>query len=180
MKHATVAFLSLALMWSLGWGQPQAEAPEGAVALAQDIVAKLQRALEEASYAWLAPTFSELQAGTQRFLNLLVGENSSDHNPITGDAPAGDGILKSTSELRMLLTQTAWEDFVVTTDSVLTFAGWAKENAKAVLQMSDEAVARVEVHKAEAFLRAALGCGETLPTKGGAVTILNALTVQQP
>lgn len=181
MKHAVVAFLSFALMVSLGQGQPQMTAPEGAVQLAADVVAKLERALQEASFAWLTPTFNDLQASTQRFLNILVGKNSSDYNPITGDAVEEVGILKSAMDLKEVLAGTAWQDFVFTAESVLTFAGWARENAKAVLQMSDDAVARVEVHKAEAFLRAALGCGETLPTQGGAVTILNALeTVREP
>ena len=181
MKHAVVAFLSLALMWSLGQGQQQMTAPEGAFQLATEVVAELERALQEASYAWLTPTFSDLQASTQRFLNILVGKNSSDYNPITGDAVEEVGILKNATDLKEILAGTAWQDFVFTAESVLAFAGWARENAKVVLQMSDEALAREEVHKAEAFLRAALGCGETLPTKGGAVTILNALTtVQQP
>lgn len=181
MKQAIVAFLSIALMVGLGKGQAQPPIPEGAVQLATEVVAKLERALQEVSLAWTTPTLSDLQVGAQRFLNLLVGENDPDYNPIAGDAAAGAGILKNTMALKGMLAETAWQDFVVTAESVLTFAGWAGVNAKAVLQMSDEALARVEVHKAEAFLRAALGCGEALPTKGGAVTILNALTaVQQP
>lgn len=164
-----------ALWW---WGQGQAQPTEPSdelVALAQRVNDQIDRALEEASLAWVAANFEDVKVGTQRVLNVLVGQGSPDYGPIEGGGGDLVGALENIAVLKLKLEQTPWADFAVTASAMLTFAEWARANVKAVLAMADEEAARVEVHKAEAFLRAALGCGEGLPTSGGAKTILEAL-----
>ena len=150
-------------------------APDALVELAERVNAQLDRALEEASLAWVAANFEDVKVGTQRVLNVLVGQDSADYSPIEGSTSDVVGALDNIMMLKLELEQTPWADFAVTADAMMTFVNWARVNAKAVLTMADEEAARTEAHKAEAFLRAALGCGEALPTNGGAKTILEAL-----
>lgn len=175
MKRLIVALLGLVVILLMGQGQAQPSAPPEMIALAETLAVQLDRALQEASFAWIAATFEDVQANTQRVLNILVGVKSPDYNPIAGDFGDEVGALDNATALKDMLEESPWADFAVTAESVMTFARWAKARAKSVLETTEEEPARVEIHQAEAFLRAALACGDDLPTSGGAKAILTAL-----
>jgi len=151
------------------------QAPEELVILAEKVNAQLEAAFQEASFGWIAPNFEDVQASGQRLLNIIAGMNSEDFAPIEGSSDDEIGVQESLSALRDMLSETAWADFAVTADALFTFMGWARTNAKAVLTSANEEEARNLIHQAEAFLRAALGCNEDLPTAGGSKAILTAL-----
>ncbi len=151
------------------------QAPEELVALAEKVNAQLEAAFQEAAFGWIAPNFEDVQASGQRLLNLIAGMNSEDYTPIEGGSEEEIGVHENIITLREMLAETAWSDFTVTADALFSFVGWARENAKEVLAMSNEEDARTQIHQAEAFLRATLGCNEDLPTAGGAKAILTAL-----
>jgi len=176
MKRLAVMVLVSILIPLTGQGQAQPSAPPEMVTLAENLVAQIDRALQEASFAWVATTYEDVQAGSQRVLNLLVGRDSPDFRPIVGDAEDTIGVMTYAAQLKAMLQDTPWNDFVVTASAVETFAGWATERAKAVVELVDKEQGRVEIHKAEAFLKAAQGCaGAALPTAGGARSILAVL-----
>jgi len=181
MKRAVVMAWGLAVLLlrglglGVGLGQAQPSVPEELLALAEEVVGLIEEAQAEASLAWVAPTFADVQVSTQRMLNILVGQGGADYVAVGSEQQVPVGLLEKVVELGNLLADTAWADFVVTTDTLHTFLSWAQVQAKTVLELEDETAARSEIHKAEAFIRAALGCQGGLPTNGGAKTILQAL-----
>lgn len=179
MKRVVVAFIGLGLfafvLLLLIQGKAQSSASAELIALAEKVNAQMEQAFAEASFAWIAANFEDVKASTQRVLNILVGQGDPDYNPIGSSADDASGLLDNLRALKAMLEETAWADFSITVDSIFTFSDWARIKAKAVLETTDEQLGRVEIHKAEAFLRAALGCIDGLPTSGGAKTILQAL-----
>lgn len=173
----TIAIVGAGVGVLIGLGQEEAppQAPEELVALAEKVSVQLDAAFQEAAFGWIAPNFEDVQASGQRLLNIIAGMNSEDYVPIEGGAAEEIGAHDNIASLRSMLVDTAWSDFTFTADSIFTFVGWARDSAKKVLEMTDEEEARTEIHRAEAFLRAALGCNDGLPTTGGAKAILMAL-----
>lgn len=179
MKRAVAAFIGFGLfalvLLVLIQGKAQSSASDELIALAEKVNVQMEQAFSEASLAWIAANFEDVKASTQRVLNILVGQEDPDYNPIDSSADDATGLLDNLMALKTMLEETPWADFAITVDSIFTFSDWARINAKAVLEDTDEQISRVKIHKAEAFLRAALGCVDGLPTSGGAKTILQAL-----
>jgi len=179
MKRIATTFIGFGLfalaLLMLIQGNAQSSAPDELIALAEKVNVQMEQAFQEASFAWIAANLEDVKASTQRVLNILVGQGDPDYNPIDSSADDATGLLDNLTTLKAMIEETPWADFAITVDSIFTFSEWARIKAKAVLDITDEEMGRVEIHKAEAFLRAALGCIDGLPTSGGAKTILQAL-----
>jgi len=170
MKRWTVLVLAFGL---LSWGgHAQSSVPPEILALAEDLSVEVERALQEAAFAWIAPTLGDVKSRAQRVVNVLEGSEGEHFDPGPGNPGDGLGALNHAQALSEALEGTPWEDFSVTAFTIREFATWARGQAVKTLGIEDEEEARREIHKAEAYLRAALGCSDDLPTQGGARTIL--------
>jgi hypothetical protein len=172
--EAIVLAVLLALNLSLG-GQ---QAPPELVELVDHLAGGLDIAIQHAVLGRLAADLPDLKIQAHQVLNVLVGRGGPGYDPSFGDPGDGVGLV---SYAHRLVREVAGleRSYQLIADNILFFVDSSVEHVQRSIRTGREGEARTELHRALAYLLAARGCPQDLPSEGGART-LQRLLGQRP
>jgi hypothetical protein len=170
---ATVLVVLLALLGlnpSLGGQQPPLEPVE----LVDRLLGQLDIAIQHTILGRLAADLQDLKTQAHQVLNVLVGRGGPGYDPSFGGPGDGVGLV---TYARWLNREVADLDqrYQLITDNILFFIDSSLPHVRASIRTRKEGEARAELHRALAFLLAARGCPQDLPSEGGARTLQRLL-----
>lgn len=174
-KVATLVMLLGVLVLNLSLGQQVL--PE-LVELADHLAGGLDIAIQHAVLGRLAADLQDLKIQAHQVLNVLVGRGGPGYDPSFGDP--GDGVGLVTYAHRLVREVAELEQgYQLIADNILFFVDSSVEHVQRSIRTGREGEARTELHRALAYLLAARGSPQDLPSEGGART-LQRLLGQRP
>lgn len=166
-----VVFLGLlVLSLPLGGGQAPAEQVE----LVGRLLGQLDVAIQHVVLGRFAADLKDLRTQAHQALNVLVGRGGPGYDPQFGDPGDGVGLVVYAKRLNRKAANLD-QRYRLIADNVLFFIDSSAEHVRTALHTGREGEARTELHRALAFLLAARGCPEDLPSEGGARTLQRLL-----
>lgn len=164
------------LLTLLGLGEPlgSQQTPPEPVDLADHLVRGLDIAIQHAILGRLAADLRDLKVQAHQVLNVLVGRGGPGYDPQFGDP--GDGVGLATYAHQLVRAVAGLEQgYQLAADNVLFFIDSAVGHVQKSIRTGREGEARAELHRALAYLLAARGAPEDLPSEGGARTLRRLL-----
>jgi len=172
MKVAMLAVLLglLGLALPLGGGQSPAELAE----LVDRLVEQLDIAIQHVVLGRFAADLRDLKTQAHQALNVIVGRGGPGYDPQFGDPGDGVGLVVYARRLDREVADFD-QSYRVIADNVLFFIDSSIGHVRISIRTGKVGEARVELRRALAFLLAARGCPEDLPSEGGARTLRRLL-----
>lgn len=176
MRNRMKTMTLVVLLALLGLGEPLGgqQAPPELVELADHLVGGLDIAIQHAVLGRLAADLQDLKIQAHQVLNVLVGRGRPGYDPHYGDPGDGVGLVAYAHRLVREVTELE-QSYQLIAANILFFTDSAVEHVRKSIHTGREGEARAELHRALAYLLAARGCPEDLPSEGGARTLQRLL-----
>ncbi len=169
-KIAALALLLVALTLPSS-GQ---EALSGLKELAVRLVRELDIAIQHAVLGRLAADLQDLKIQAHQVLNVLVGRGGPGYDPQFGDPGDGVGLVVYARRLAREV-EVLDQRYQMIADNIRFFVDSAVGHVQRSLRTGKAGEARAGLHHALAYLLAARGAPQDLPSEGGARTLQRLL-----
>lgn len=170
--HSSSSGFSSGFSLSLGLGFGQQTS--GLKELVEHLVRGLDIAIHHAVLGRLAADLQDLKIQAHQVLNVLVGRGGPGYDPSYGDPGDGMGLV---TDARRLVREVAGLDqrYQLISDNIRFFVESAVSHVQRSIRTGKASEARAGLYHALAYLLAARGAPQDLPSEGGARTLQRLL-----